>query len=180
MRLARANAKVLAAVLGGWLAVTLVSWAVTGAAFAASARRLMAVHFVERFAHPWGQALAIWLANSRLALGVLACIAIVALVRPIVPAGCSPLWCLDGILAAWALAQAALAGVLLGAYDSAQLRAFLPDGPVELTAWALLGALYINTRRGRQAWREIVWGLVAVEALLALAAMLEAFGGVGL
>jgi len=67
--------------------------------------------------------------------------------------------------------------VALGAYGSAQLGAFLPDGPVEVTAWALLLALYINARRGHDEWRQTLWGLVSVEVLLALAAILEAFGG---
>ncbi len=185
MTLARRNAPVLAAVLGGWLVVALACWVVTQAGFAPGARRLLAVHLVERFADPPGEALGIWLNNSKITAGVAVCIAFVALARWILPAGRAgaeriPMWFADAILAVWAVAQAALAGVLIGAYGSAQLRAFLPDGPVEVTAWALLGALYVNARRGRNGWRGTVWGLVAVEVLLALAAILEAFGGVGL
>ena len=181
MRIARRNAPVLAAILGCWLAVTLACWIVTRAAFAASVRRLLAVHFVARLADPGHEALWIWLRNSKMTAGVAACVALVALVRWISPAGRAgaeriPLWFADSIIGVWSLLWAALAGITLGAYGSAQLGAFLPDGPVEVTAWALLLALYINARRGHDEWRQTVWGLVSVEVLLALAAILEAWG----
>ena len=182
MRTARRNAPVLAAILGCWLAVTLACWIVTRAAFAASVRRLLAVHFVARLADPAHEALWIWLRNSKMTAGVAACIALVALVRWISPAG----------------RRAAPSGYRCGSrtrssgcgrccgprspgWRSARTArrscgAFLPDGPVEVTAWALLLALYINARRGHDEWRQTVWGLVSVEVLLALAAILEAWG----
>jgi hypothetical protein len=173
MTVLRRNAPVLTIVLGCWLAVTIACAAVTRAALAASMRRLLAVHFVRRLEDPAGEALWIWLHNSKLTLGVMVAIAVVALVRGVVPL---LVWFFDVCLLLWAVVQAALAGVLLGAYGSPQLRAFLPDGPVEVTGWALLLALYINARRGA-GWRQTALGLVWVQALLALAAILEAFGG---
>ena len=182
MRIARDNARVLAAVLGCWLTVTFACWIVTRAEFAASARRLLAVHFEQRLSDPAHEALWIWLRNSKMTAGVAVAIALVALVRWLSPAARArgaeriPVWFADAILGVWSLLWAALAGVALGAYGSAQLQAFLPDGPVEVTAWALLLALYINARRGACGWRQTVWGLVSVEVLLALAAILEAWG----
>jgi hypothetical protein len=173
MTVLRRNAPVLAIVLGCWLAVTVACEVLTRAAFAAGVRRLLAVHFVRRLEDPAGEALWIWLHNSKLTVGVALAIAAVALVRPVAP---SFVWFFDGCLVLWAMVQAALAGVLLGAYGSPQLQAFLPDGPVEVTGWALLLALYINARRG-DGWRQTALGLVWVQALLALAAILEAFGG---
>ncbi len=181
MSAARRNITMLALVLAGWLTLTLGCWIVTRVAFAASARRLLAVHFVGRLGDPAREALSIWLHNSKMTAGVAVCIALVAAVRRMAPAGRAgaeriPMWLTDTILGVWSLLWVALAGVALGAYGAVQLRAFLPDGPVEITAWALLLALYINARRGQGGWRQAAWGLVSVEALLALAAILEAWG----
>ena len=118
MRTARRNAPVLAAILGCWLAVTLVCWIVTRAAFAASVRRLLAVHFVARLADPGRRRdldLAAQLEDDR---GRSGCIALVALVQWISPAGRAgaeriPLWFADSILGVWSLLWAALAGVAL-------------------------------------------------------------------
>ncbi|MGA2163710.1 MAG: hypothetical protein ABSH36_04500 [Solirubrobacteraceae bacterium] len=174
----RRQAPVWAVVLGGWLTVTVACQAVTRVAFASSARRLLAVHFINHFKDPASVAFGIWLNNSKMTAGVAACIALVALTRWIAPAGRRgveriPVWVMDVILGVWAVWTAVLAGVLLGAYGSLQLHAFLPDGPAEIVAWALLLALYINARRGRNGCRATVCGLAAVEGLLALAAVLE-------
>ncbi len=73
--------------------------------------------------------------------------------------------------------SAALAGVLTGAYGLAQIRAFLPQGPVELTAWALLIALYVQVRRQRVgAWRAVCQ-LALILLILAAAAVLELWLG---
>ena len=129
---------------------------------AASVRRLLAVHFVARLADPAHEALWIWFRNSKMTAGVAVAIALVALVQWISPAGRAgaeriPLWFADSILGVWSLLWAALAGVALGAYGSAQLGAFLPDSPVEVAAWALLLSLYVNARRGQGGWRQTLW-----------------------
>lgn len=149
-------------------------------AFAADARRILAVRFVGIPNRP-EEALSIWLHNSRVVLGV----AVVALIARFVPKRRSvghrgaehiPLLVSDVILGVWAVGTVALAGVLAGAYGSAQLRAFMPDGPVEVTAWALLITLYIDARRRRGSGRRLLLELATVEGLLAIAAVLEVGG----
>jgi hypothetical protein len=178
--LVRRQAPILAIVLGGCLTVTLVCDLVTQAMFVASARRLLPVHFAGTLSDPAEQAFSIWLDNSQKTAGVAACIAMILLIRRITPAGKAGralvgVWIADTILVVVTFGSAALAGVLLGAYGSRQLQVFLPYAPIEVAAWGLLLALYINTRRGREAWPEYALGLLTVEALLALAAILEAW-----
>jgi hypothetical protein len=153
---------------------------VTHFAFAGSARDILAVHFAAVPARP-SEALSIWLHNSRVVLGVAGCAALSGVVRAVAPDGLRmveriPLWASDAILCVWAAGVSFASGVLMGAYGTEQLRAFWPYAPVEVTAWALLLALYINVRQGRDGWRQTACGLVAVEVLLALAAILEALG----
>jgi hypothetical protein len=151
----------------------------THLAFATQARRLLAVHFTAIPARP-GEAVAIWTHNSRLVLGVAVCVALTVIVRALTEGlrkGSERLWASDGLLALWALGTTVTAGVLLGAYGSAQAHAFWPYAPVETLAWAILLALYINARRGPIGWRQAIWSIVGVELLLALAATLETFGG---
>lgn len=179
MTVARANSRVLVAVLACWTGVTLACAAVTRIAFAAGARRLLKVHFLWAFSEPLSEALAIWLRNSETAVGVGACIALILLAGRLVPVGLHglerlPFWIADVYLSLTMLRACVLAGVLLGAYGSAQLRAFLPDGPVEVLAWGLLITVYISARRGRSGWRELAHGLLTVEVLLAIAGVLEA------
>ncbi|HXA54913.1 MAG TPA: hypothetical protein VNV37_08575, partial [Solirubrobacteraceae bacterium] len=112
----------------------------THLAFAVQARRLLAVHFATIPDEP-GQALAIWLHNSRLVLGIAVWMSTVAadgrLARTSIP-----LWVGDVLLGVWAWGTVLAAGVLLGAYGATQAKAFWPFAPVEITAWALLLALY--------------------------------------
>jgi hypothetical protein len=146
----------------------------THLAFAVQARRLLAVHFATIPDEP-GQALAIWLHNSRLVLGIAVWMSTVAadgrLARTSIP-----LWVGDVLLGVWAWGTVLAAGVLLGAYGATQAKAFWPFAPVEITAWALLLALYIDTRRRRVSIRRALAGIVAVELLLAVAAVLEVGG----
>ena len=154
---------------------------VTHLAFAAEARRLLAVHFTTVPARP-GEALAIWLHNSRLVVGVAICLFVSGLARTVTAArriGSTriPFCMSDALIAIWAVGVAFTAGVLMGAYGAAQARVFWPYAPVEVIGWAMLLALYTNARLGRHGWRQTVRGLVSVEALLAVAAILEASGG---
>jgi len=164
----------------GLLLMTAVAAVTTGLLFAHQARALLAVHFT-RIPVTAGDAASIWLHNLRSELGV----AVFAVVDPVSSRlldGDSRVWRRllvgfgDVVMTCWAVGSSLIAGVLLGAYGMRKLAAFLPDGPVEVTAWALLLALYINARRGHDEWRQTVWGLVSVEVLLALAAILEAWG----
>lgn len=173
-----ASRRLLGWVLLGWLTLAGVCAAATGQWFASGARRLLKVHFVFAFAHPFGEAVAIWLTNSRATLGTAGCIALILLAQRLAPAARGveriPLWVCDLLLAATAARTAVLAGVLLGAYGGAQLRALWPDGPVEVLAWAVLCCVYIQARRRRFGWRDCARGLLVVELLLAGAALLEA------
>lgn len=178
MRIARADTRVLAAVLTGWAGVTVGCAVLTRIAFAADARQLLKVHFIWRFHKPASESLEIWLKNSQATLGIAACIALVLLAQRLVPAGLRgierlPFWAADIYLCLTVARTSVLAGVLLGAYGSPQLRAFLPYGPIEVLAWALLITIYIAARRGRSTWRDVSRGVLVVEALLALAGILE-------
>jgi hypothetical protein len=144
----------------------------THLAFAAQARRLLAVHFATIPARP-SIAAGIWLHNSHLVIGVAVCLFVTGL------AGSRKggFRVADLLLTVWALSVALIVGVLLGAYGSVQARAFWPYAPVEIAAWAMLLAVYASARLGRPGWRRTVRGLLTVELLLAVAAFLEASGG---
>jgi hypothetical protein len=144
-------------------------------AFAAQARRLLAVHFTTIPARP-SAAVGIWLHNSHLVLGVAVCLLVTGLAGS-AKGGRRAFRFADVLLTVWAVGVALTAGVLLGAYGSAQARAFWPYAPVEIAAWAMLLAVYASARLGRHGWRRTVRGLLTVELLLAVAAFLEASGG---
>ncbi|HEY3944433.1 MAG TPA: hypothetical protein VGL78_04330 [Solirubrobacteraceae bacterium] len=170
--------RLLLGVFVGWLLAVTASAAIASACFASSARRLLKVHFLFAFHHPLSEAASIWLTNSRASLGVSGCVLAIAFMERIAPARRRrdrlPFWLCDLILVVMAVRTAALAGLLIGAYGTMQLHAFLPDGPVELLAWALLGCIYIQVRRRRIGLRDCAIGLVVVELLLVIAALLEA------
>jgi hypothetical protein len=172
--LLRRRIPTVALVLGGILALGVYYALLTHLVFAAQARRLLAVHFAAIPDQPT-QALAIWLHNSRLVFAVAAWASTVAAQNHLSEKRI-PLWVGDVLLGAWALATVIVAGVLLGAYGAVQAHAFWPFAPVELAAWALLLALYIDTRRHRMSIRRALVGFVSVELLLALAAVLEVGG----
>jgi hypothetical protein len=145
----------------------------THVAFAAQARRLLAVHFATVAARP-SVALEIWLHNSHLVLGVAVCLLVAGVAGGVKADRAFSL--ADVLLTVWAIGVALTAGVLLGAYGGAQARAFWPYAPVEIAAWAMLVAVYASARLGRHGWRRTVRGLLTVELLLAVAAFLEASG----
>jgi hypothetical protein len=149
---------------------------VTHLAFAAQARRVLAVHFSTVPAKP-GEAVAIWLHNSRLVVGVAICIVVSGLVKATRGSARPSFVLSDALLTIWAVSVVVTTGVLLGAYGNAQAKVFWPYAPVELVGWALLLAVYTNARLRHYGWRQIAQGLVSVEAILAVAAILEASGG---
>lgn len=148
----------------------------THLAFAVQARRVLAVHFSTVPAKP-GEAVAIWLHNSRFVVGVAICIVVSGLARAARGIARPSFVLSDALLAIWTVGVAVSTGVLLGAYGNAQAKVFWPYAPVELAGWTLLLAVYTNARLRRYRWRQIVRGLVSVEAILAVAAILEASGG---
>jgi hypothetical protein len=165
-------------VAGGWVAAIGGAWLLSALWLARSARTTLRVHFLWRLQHPAAEALHIWAANSKATAGVALCILLVLFARRACPEGLHgllrlPFLAADVLLAAMMLRIALLAGVLLGAYGSTQLRVFLPYGPVELAAWVTLSILYVNARTGRAGLCSITRGLLTVEMLLLAAAVLE-------
>ena len=163
------------------LTATVAAWLLTGLLFATQARSVLAVHFASVPATS-GQAVAIWLHNSRSTLGI----AVFAVARPVSRRllGDQTSWLdraivriCDSIIGLWAIGYATGAGVLLGAYGIQQLRAFLPEGPVEIAAWVLLVVLYLDLRRGRVTLTQAALRLAVVVAMLGLAAVLELWLG---
>jgi hypothetical protein len=169
------------AVLGVVLSVAAAAALLSGLLFAVQARHLLAVHFASIPDTP-AQAFAIWIHNCRSILGV----AVFAVARPasqrLLPDG-TPAFervimrVCDAIVGLWAIGYAAGAGLLLGAYGGRQLRAFLPEGPVEVTAWVLLVVLYLDLRRNRLTPTQAALRIAAIVATLAVAAVLELRAG---
>jgi hypothetical protein len=164
---------------GGLLLVTAFAAAATRLLFAGDVRAVLAVHF-QRTPQTAGAAAGIWIHNLRFEIGV----AVFAFLDPVgrrLLDGCVWRRLLVGvgdvIIAGWAIGSSLVAGVLLGAYGGRQLATFLPDGPVEVTAWLLLIVLYVDVRRGRTTPKKAAVWLSAVAALLAVAAVLELGAG---
>jgi hypothetical protein len=171
----------LAVLAGGLLGITVLAATIAGVLFAGEARSLLAVHFAVLPATAT-EAAGIWLHNLRSELGV----AVFAFIDPAcrhLLDGADPVWrrLLVGVgdvfVAGWAVGSSVVAGVLLGAYGMRQLEAFVPDGPVEVTAWLLLIVLYVDVRRGRSTRRAAAVWLTVIAALLAVAAVLELGAG---
>jgi hypothetical protein len=81
----------------------------------------------------------------------------------------------EALLAAAVASNVIVIGASLGAYGLRMVRAALPHGPVELTAYALALALYVQGRHRRLPMGHIVAvGSLSV-ATLAFASLLETF-----
>ena len=78
------------------------------------------------------------------------------------------------LLAGVVAANLAVVGAALGAYGTRMARAVLPHGPVELAAFALAIALYLQGRHRAIAVRHLIATGAASLGLLAAAALLEA------
>jgi hypothetical protein len=79
------------------------------------------------------------------------------------------------ILASAIAANVLVVGAALGAYGVRMTKAMLPHGPVELAAYSLALALYLQGRRRALPAAHLVGVAVASIALLAIAAALETF-----
>lgn len=77
------------------------------------------------------------------------------------------------ILAGAITANVAVVGAALGAYRERMVLALMPHGPVELAAYALAVALYLQDRRRNLPPAYVAKVAVACVALLAIAAVLE-------
>lgn len=172
----------VALLAGGLLLVTALAATTTGVLFAHQTRGLLAVRFA-RLPVTAGAAAGIWLHNLRSELGVAVFAVLDPASRRLLDGG-SRVWRRllvgfgDVLIGCWAVGSSLIAGVLLGAYRTRQLAVFLPDGPVEVTAWLLLIVLYVDVRRGRSTPRSAAACLAVVAGLLAVAAVLELGTGV--
>jgi Stage II sporulation protein M len=161
------------------LAVATAGAVLTRTAFQRATRGLLRVHFAA-VAHHAGNALAIWLHNATIVMGFAVFLGCAQFTQRDPHTGRAErtiLRACDGALMLWATGTAVLAGALAGAYGSRQLHAFLPQGPIEVTAWALLIALYIKVRRQQVAADRAARVLMVVLAMLAVAAVLELWVG---
>jgi hypothetical protein len=175
----RRTVEVAACVAGALTIAACAIAAVVNVALAAAARRWLAYPFAGIPARP-GEAAAIFLHNVR-ALAAVAGLLLVAQ---------SPHWAgnIDGgpvhqairrggeaLLAAGVSANVIVVGASVGAYGSRMVRAVLPHGPIELGAYALAIALYIQGRdKPVHASHTLATAAMAI-SLLALAALLETF-----
>lgn len=81
----------------------------------------------------------------------------------------------DTVLAFAVAVNVALVGGALGAYGERMAVALLPHGPLELAAYTLALALYLQARRGPIAARHVLAVGAVCLGGLALAALLETF-----
>lgn len=168
-----------AAVMTYLLSVAVACAAITRLAFAAPARRLLRVHFTG-VSHDAAAAAGIWVHNTRIFMGFAVFLACAYFIQRDQRSAClerAILWACDGALFLWASGTAALAGVLTGAYGLAQIRAFLPQGPIELMAWTMLIALYIQVRKQRVRVARAIRQLAVILLVLAASAVLELWLG---
>jgi hypothetical protein len=142
----------------------------------AEARRFLVPVFTS-VPDTFHEALAIWSRNSLMVSGVMAAIAGIAIVEHLLDEDESHIervarWSIDLIVGSWALIISAVVGALLGAFGLQQIKAFMPFGPVEALAWVLMLTVYVRSRV-KPTVRGVLLGMLAVEMLLLVAALLE-------
>jgi hypothetical protein len=81
----------------------------------------------------------------------------------------------EALLGAAIAANVIVVGASLGTYGARMVRAALPHGPVELAAYSLAVALYLQGRSGPLAIRHVLALAALSMSALALAALLETF-----
>ena len=84
-------------------------------------------------------------------------------------------WLGEALLAAAVAANLLVIGASFGAYGTRMVRAALPHGPVELAAYSLALALYLQGRTRALPARHMLAVLALSVATLALAAVLETY-----
>jgi hypothetical protein len=161
------------------IAVVLIALVVR-AGFAASARRWLAFPFAGIPASP-GEAASIFIHNLRALAAVWGMLLIAQSGYPAARNG------QPGVvhrtlrrlgeapLGAAIAANVIIVGASFGAYGTRMVRAGLPHGPVELAAYSLALALYLQGRTRRLPIRHVLAVAALSVAALALGALLEAF-----
>lgn len=174
-----AKTVVLAALIAAALTVCVLMVAlVTRTALASQARGWLHYTF-PGVPHRLGSAAWIFANNGRELLGVLGLLLIAQLgvrtaggptrVQQLVRSGGEVL--IAGVIAANVL----VIGAAVGAYGTRMVWAMLPHGPVEVAAYALALALYLQGRRRPLPPHRLAGTITASVVLLAIAALLETF-----
>jgi hypothetical protein len=159
------------------LAMIAISAAIVRATAAAATRDWLGYPFSGLPARP-DEALAIFLHNTRALLGPLGLLLIAqAAARAPSPARLQGAIRAAGeiLLAGVIAANAVLVGVSVGAYGMRMVRAMLPHGVVELAAFSVAIAVYLQGRRRPLPARHVLPATAAGTVLLAAAATLETF-----
>lgn len=173
-RIARLAGLIAAALIAAALLVATL----TRVAFAAAARGWLGYRFPGVPAHT-ADAVAIFAHNTQALLAVLGLLLIAQLAAR-APNGPGPIQrtvqaggelILTGVITANVL----VVGAAIGAYGLRMLRAILPHGPVELAAYTIAIALYLQGRRQPLPARQLASAITISVALLAIAAVLETF-----
>lgn len=176
-----AETATLAARTAGVITIAVVLIAlVVGAEFAADARRWLAFPFAGIPARP-GEAAGIFIHNLR-ALAAIWGMLLIAQSRYSAARNGQPgvvhgtlRRLSEALLGAAIAANVIVVGASLGAYGTRMVRAALPHGPVELAAYSLALALYLQGRNRRLPIRHVLAVAALSVSALALAAVLEAF-----
>jgi hypothetical protein len=165
-------------VVAALLAVIAATGTVIRLVAAAPTRRWLDYPFTGVPARP-GEAAVIFAHNGRALFGVfgLLLIAQVALREPAGPGSVQHALRSAGesLLAGLIAANVLVVGASLGAYGPRMARAMLPHGPLELAAFALALALYLQGRRRARPVRYLLTTGATSVLLLAAAAALETF-----
>jgi hypothetical protein len=171
----------LAARTAGVITVAVVLIAlVVGAGLAASARRWLAFPFVGIPASP-GEAASIFIHNLRALAAVWGMLLVAQSGYPAARNGQPGVVHRtlrrlgEALLGAAIAANVIIVGVSLGAYGTRMVQAALPHGPVELAAYSLALALYLQGRNGPLPIRHVLAVAALSISVLALAALLETF-----
>jgi len=167
-----------ALIASAFSAIVLLIAIVTRVALATQARNWLHYTF-PGVPHRVGAAMGIFANNSRELLGVLGLLLIAQLAarRCEGPARAQLMVRTGGeVLLAGAIAiNLLVVGAAVGGYGGRMVRAMLPHGPVEVSAFALALALYLNGRSRPLTGLQMAITIAASVALLAAAAFLETF-----
>jgi hypothetical protein len=175
-----ATAKIAVQIAALLIVAVLASGLTVHVGAVASARRLLAFHFPGVPARP-AVAATVFLHNLHALLAIGGAL-LVAQMPYLVARAADPgrtqrmLRCAcEAALAGGVAANVMVIGVSFGAYGTRMARVALPHGPIELAAYSLALALYVQGRHRALPARHILAVAVLSTCLLAAAAVLETF-----
>jgi hypothetical protein len=175
-----ATARLAARIAGALTSAVLAVGLAVHVACAGWARRLLAFHFPRVPARPSAVA-TVFVHNLHALLAVAAALLVAQSPYPMTRAA-QPgrihrmlQRCCEAVLAGAVAANVIVIGASFGAYGMRMVRAALPHGPVELAAYSLALALYIQGRHGPLPARDTLAVAALSISALAAAALLEVF-----